>query len=263
MRRIAFAIAALTAAITPAAAQQADTPPVFQFEGLEPSDYPLGTRQYLVYVQRDGAAPQMTMLWERTMRVTEIDGVPMIETLQSWHGEQDVLDREVYSLNRLEDFSPVYHRSERGDGVIEAFRFEDGQVIGDDSVEGNAKVDFRAEMSAATLNWELDLETFSLLPLEAGVTVWLDFHHPGADAPPQPYRHDVIGEETLTGPMGEPIDTWMLEIDHGPSQAVFWVSKETGQVIKSKDSFSAGARYKVLLATVSQAPSHALDPNTE
>ncbi|NVJ69874.1 MAG: hypothetical protein HWE08_05940 [Alphaproteobacteria bacterium] len=221
----------------------------FEFSGLTASDYQTGTSQYLVYMRDTSSGKIMQMeLWNRTTKLIEQEGETLVEITQDWH-VADGSGREIRSLNRVEDFSPVAQTAtHQPDGTVTAFTFDGAMAKGDKSVEGNSAADFEIAMEQETLNWELDIETFALLPLEANKTFKLNFYHPGSKTPPTVYNYTVAGEETLTDMSGNALPCWLLEINYGgQGGATFWLRKDTGEMLRMEETYGKIKRYKVRL----------------
>lgn len=230
----------------------------FVFSGLKASDIEEGTRQYLVYmVEKETGDKKWLSLWERTTRLIEHDGETVIETSQLWSSDDNRFQRKLYSLNRLDNFAPIFHwvKSSKEDAPS-AYKFAQDKVFGDPDVANNKQAGFEMAKQAETMNWELDIETLALLPLGEGKSFYINFYHPGANLPPQPYEYKVVGSETLHDLTGHDIPTWMLQFEFGDgsgrtSHTVFWLEKSTGQLVKMAEEFGGFTRYKVRLGVVS------------
>ncbi len=135
---------------------------------------------------------------------------------------------------------------------VEAFDFYPDKIVGSDTVTNNTKKGFSLKLGKPTLNWELDIETFGLLPLANNKTFAINFYHPGSkSAEPAAYQYKVIGEETLKGIDGSTIPCWKIKIDYSrfapDSWAVFYIGKKSKEMVKMEEQFGAGVRYKVKL----------------
>ncbi len=246
---LALLMTAIMAGIIPAHGQN-PTLEAFQFSGLTAEDFSPGTRQYLVYrVNTNNGKAEDLSLWNRTTKVTEKDGEQFVEITQNWRSLDENRIRKLRSVNRLADFSPISHHVEDGaDGVVSAYTFNSNSIEGDPDVAPNSRVGFSMASLPQTLNWELDMETFPMLPMEIGKSFNLHFYHPGSRQEPQLYTYTVTAEETLHDQLGRPIETWVLHIRYGDQgTGDFWVSKHTGGVIKTEEKFGNFVRYKVLL----------------
>lgn len=256
MKKILFFLAVLFGFTNLAHAQEMQT---YKLHDLTEKDYNIGKRQYLVYMNGEGEnALKWTSLWTRTTKIVERDSEKLVEITQNWQAEDPLFQRELHSLNRLNNFAPISHRTDIGkDNVISAFKFSDTMITGDASVENNSKIDFSMPSQPETLNWELDIETLALVPWERGKTFYLNFYQPGSKTSPQAYAYSVIGDETLWDVFGRGFDCWMVKIDYdkenqNTSFATFWLEKETGQLIKMEETYGKTKRIKVLIGMNTQ-----------
>jgi hypothetical protein len=209
-----------------------------------------GLHQYLVYfdvAKKD--AFKMPSLWNRQVNFIDYKGEPAIEIIQNWYGGDTTNNRYVYSVARRKTFEPIYHYTKMKE--VEAFDFNKRNVMGSDTIANNSKKGFEIALSTPTLNWELDLEIFSTLPFKkAGQTFVINFYHPGGRTAPMYYSYKVVGSEKLKAIDNSNIECWQLKIDYTPTDwAIFWISKNSKEVIKMKEHFRGNYRYKVKLAT--------------
>jgi hypothetical protein len=211
-----------------------------------------GLHQYLVYFERPKQKKIMTpMLWSRQVNFKQFQGTPAIEVVQNWYAGDTLLNRYIYSINHRDNFSSLYHYA-KGSRGIEAFDFEQNRILGSDTVTNNTKKDFDVKSLTSTLNWELDMEIFSMLPYkQVGQTFVINFYHPGGKTEPAYYQYKVIGSEAIQGTNTKAAtDCWQLKISYSEtSWAIFWVSKKSKEVLKMQEYFGGGYRYKVKLAT--------------
>jgi hypothetical protein len=210
-----------------------------------------GVHQYLVYY---GNAKKKKLagssIWNRKVDFKQWNGEEVIEIEQQWYGSDTTFNRYVYSISRKKDFSPIYHTTKSKNGV-EAFNFSGRQVVGSDSVENNLKKDLKVDTDPSMLNWELDLEVFSTLPFKKeGQRFIINFYHPGGRTNPAYYEYAVVGSEKIKLADDKETDCWKLKIDYTPSSsAIFWVGKKSREVLKMRETFGAGYRYKVKFST--------------
>jgi len=100
----------------------------------------------------------------------------------------------------------------------------------------------------ANLNWNLDIETFEMLPLAAGKSFLINFYDAGLD-PPQYVRYTVTGSEKLALGAAE-VDCWVLATEgKDPRGAAYtetyWISKKDHEFLKEVDRFNGTIRYKI------------------
>lgn len=202
------------------------------------------TAQYLVFFQNKKKPKQAgTYIWSRQVRVKN----NTIEVEQKWYSSDSAGYRYVYSLVDRKTFLPIYHKTIMQRSGTEAFDFGDQKIEGSDSVTNNAKATFELT-TAKPLNWELDMETFSLLDLKPGKRYAINFYHPGGRTGPAFYEYKVTSDEKVRTYEDKVIDCWKLRIDYNEkSYAIFYISKKSKEVIKMEEDFGAGVRYKVKL----------------
>lgn len=210
-----------------------------------------GIRQYLVYFQSP-KSPKMLRysLWLRNTQVILRDGQKVFATTQHWLGSDTTSYRTVYSINKMNDFAPVYH-SETVNGKNKAFNWSGSKITGADSVAANTQKTFALDFTAPCFNWNLDIETFEMLPLASGKTFAINFYDAGFGKPDF-IIYKVTGSEVLGTLDGQKVDCWMLvnESDNGGRHATqtFWISKKNHEFLKEEDSFAGSYRYKVKLS---------------
>lgn len=229
----------------------AQTDTLYSMDAARIRNYlPEGTYQYLVFYQNN-KKPKMAgaYLWSRAVKFKKLNNREVIEIEQKWYSTDSANYRYVYSLVDRQTFLPIHHRTWMQRMGTEAYDFYADKIVGSDTVKNNSKAGFVvANLPHTTLNWELDLETFPLLPLKANRTFAINFYHPGGRTEPKLYEYKVIGDTVLPGPEGSSIVCWKLKIEYGAgSSAVFYISKKKHQVLKMEEVYGQVVRYKVLL----------------
>jgi hypothetical protein len=202
------------------------------------------TAQYLVFFQNKKKPKQAGVyIWSRQLRFKK----NAIEVEQKWYSSDSTGYRYVYSLVDRKTFLPIYHKTIMQRSGTEAFDFGDLKIEGSDSVANNTKSTFELA-TTKPLNWELDMETFSLLDLKPGKRFAINFYHPGGRTEPKFYEYKVTGDEKVGTYEDKGIDCWKLRIDYNEkAYAIFYISKKSREVIKMEEDFGAGVRYKVKL----------------
>ncbi len=222
----------------------------FRFDSLSTDDIDTSKREYLVFT-KNTQTNQVTelSLWTRQSRIVEKMGLKYVETTQTWRSNDPKMQRELSSLNRLASFAPVSHTRVQGsERKVEAFVFTDEQITGNTDVSDNTQKDFAMPANAATYNWELDIETFALLPLAMGKSFAINFYHPGSKNPPKNYLYTVVGEDVLSNISGDDIPCWQLKIEYqSGTYAIFWLRKSDGQMLKMQSEWEDHIRTKVRL----------------
>jgi hypothetical protein len=215
------------------------------------SNLKAGLHQYLVYFETPAKKRiGNSSIWNRQVNFKSINGRDVIEIEQFWYMTDTLSNRYVYSISDKKTFAPMFHKTKGRTGV-EAFDFGQQKVSGTDSVENNSKNDLDVPLTVTPLNWELDMEIFSTLPIKKeGQRFIINFYHPGGRSNPKYYEYAIIGSEKLLVVNDSSIDCWKMKINYSPNDwAIFWISKKSKEVLKMQEQFRGGFRYKVKFLT--------------
>jgi len=209
-----------------------------------------GLRQYLVYSQDGDDKVELGLsLWLRDIRIGQRNGERVITIAQHWYGTDSMAYRLCYSVNKAEDFSPVYH-TETVKGKKRAFDWTASKVTGSDTVKNNIKGGFNLELKEPNLNWNLDIETFEMLPLGEGKIFSINFYDAGLD-PPKYTVYKVTGSEVLKLCGGRATDCWKLvtegDVKGNHWSETYWISKKDHEFLKEEDVYKHTRRYKIKL----------------
>jgi hypothetical protein len=207
-----------------------------------------GLKQYLVYYQNPSNDKALKFwFWVRDSKKELINGVPIFSMTQHWYGSDSSNYRSAYSINRLSDFAPLYH-SEEIRGKTSAFIWSDKGIIGDPKVLDNEKKDFKLDFQTPNFNWNLDIETFEMLPLAAGKRFAINFYDAGKGMPKY-VLYRVSGHEVISTLDGNRVDCWILinENTSSPQKSTqrFWISKKGHELLKEEDEQNGTFRYKI------------------
>jgi hypothetical protein len=207
-----------------------------------------GLKQYLVYFQNPKKSRTLNFsFWMRDIKLGDRNGEKVFTTTQHWYGNDTNSYRSVYSINRANDFSPIYH-SETIGTKTKAYNWSADKIVGADSVAQNLHKDFSLDFKTPNFNWNLDIETFEMLPLAAGKTFAISFYDAGS-IPPAYVNYKVTGSEVVTTLNNEKIDCWKLftEGDYGGRHytETYWISKKEHEFLKEEDSLPGMYRYKI------------------
>lgn len=210
-----------------------------------------GHRQYLVYFQNPKDNRRLRFsLWLRDIEVEKRDKENYFAITQHWFSTDSASYRSVYSLNRMIDFAPIFH-SETIGKKTKAYNWGQDKITGADTIAGNLQKGFKLDFTQPNFNWNLDIETFEMLPLAAGKTFAINFYDAGIDAP-QYVIYKVTGSEEITTMQGIKADCWILhnESDYKGTHftETYWISKSDHEFLKEEDSFNGGYRYKVKMS---------------
>ena len=206
--------------------------------------------QYLVYFQDPEKKTSLRFsLWLRDIRLQERNGEKVFIITQHWYGSDTAGRgyRSIYSINKAADFAPIYH-AEAINNNTKAYNWGPDKITGADSVAQNQQRGFSLDFKLPNFNWNLDIETFEMLPLAEGKTFVINFYDAGLD-PPAYVNYKVTGSETIATLNNEKVDCWKL-FTEGDYQGkhyseTYWISKKDREFLKEEDSYPGGFRYKI------------------
>jgi hypothetical protein len=207
----------------------------------------MGTKRDAVYNSLDGEVKGMALKTRTTEKVI-IDGKEYISITHSWVSPNTQWKGNFKYLCETETMRPVQHIRTTETAGVEAFRFIDSKIIGLDTATSNTQKDFELTLKEPTYNWEVDLETYSLLPMKKGYHAVMNFYHPGGNTPPEFYHLKVTGSEKLKLPNGKTIDCWVIFTDYGGTQPTrFWYTKKGQNFVKMEGQYNRMTIRKVRL----------------
>jgi hypothetical protein len=197
----------------------------------------IGTTRDIIYMELDGAVRSVSLKTKTTERV-KVNGIDYLAFTHQWATGNPETSGDFYYLCEPETLKPIQHiRNTKRNGK-EAFSFQGMKIVGLDSAKDNAKKDFKIELTEPTFNWEIDLETYSLLPMKDGYEAVMNFYHPGGSAP-NFYNLKIIGSEKLVLPNGTEMDCWILFTDYGGTQPTrFWYTKVNQNFVKMEGEYN-------------------------
>lgn len=226
-----------------------------------------GTHRYLVYFKMgNNATRTQTQFWTRTIKRTEYNGVPVIEINQEWE-DKDSIIHTVKSISDAKSMQPLYHKtwwkvqrsrtSATKTVSVTTIDFSTKTVEHNGKLLSNADTSkqvkaiwegYKSSVDKYYLNWHLDLETFPVLPYKKGVTFVVPFYDPGTASGFQKVAYTVTGSAELTGYDDQKIDCWIMVHESKGNKEVFWISKQTKEVLKLEQQINGTMyRYKIKL----------------
>lgn len=201
-------------------------------------DLELGIQKDVMYTMVNGRVNSLSIKTRETKMVS-INGKNYLSiTHDSQTGKPD-FDGWFEYICEPETLKPVQHirRSKRAGN--EAFSFSGMLISGLDSVVDNQQKDFELKLNEPTYNWEIDIETYSLLPMTEGYHAVMNFYHPGGNASPNYYHLKVIGSEEIVLPDKRKIDCWIVFSDYSGVQPTrFWYSKKGQNFVKMEGKYN-------------------------
>ena len=212
-----------------------------------------GIKQYLVLSQLPSSPKTLKFwYWIREVRKENYNGADVFTIKQHWYGSDSSSYREIYSVSLAKNFTPLYH-SETIKGIKKAYNWSETAITGADSVAANAAAGFNLKFKDPNFNWNLDIETFEMLPFASGKQFAISFYYAGL-GPPKYVLYKVIGSESLATIGAEKVDCWKLfyETDRNGSHytETFWIAKEGHEFLKEEDTFPGGYRYKIKISVI-------------
>ncbi|WP_121812548.1 DUF3108 domain-containing protein [Mucilaginibacter kameinonensis] len=207
-----------------------------------------GLRQYLVYFQNTKDSHSLKFwLWLRDINFETRNGEKVLTVTQHWYGNDSSSYRSVYSINKVADFAPLYH-SETIGKKTKAFNWAPDKITSVDTVANNEAKNFKLDFTFPNLNWNLDIETFEMLPLAEGKNFAIPFYEARIPAPLY-VLYKVTGSEVISTLDGNKVDCWKLynESDYNGRHftETYWISKKNHEFLKEEDAFGGGYRYKI------------------
>ncbi len=204
---------------------------------------------YLVYFT-DSALNRKTTgdIWERNTRFTSLNNQQVVEFTWNWYKNDSLMANIVNYCDRA-TLAPVYHKAVYKKRGTYAYDYQKDFMVPTDSVADNAaQKRGKIALTIPVINWELDLETYPLLPIKkVGQQFDIAFFDPNEKAPSY-HRYEVIGKEELQLNNDTKVKCWLLKIDYGKeSNAIFWLTEKSREVIKMKEYFRGNYRFKVKL----------------
>ena len=202
------------------------------------SQLELGTKTDLITSEINGRVLSLVRK-SRTAKMVQVDGKEYLFIEHVWKGADEQWNGQFQYLCEPGTLKPVQHIRFTQRNGKEAYAFTRQKISGLDSAVDNSASDFELLLESPTYNWEIDLETYSLLPMRLNYTAVMNFYHPGGTTPPAYYELKIIGEEPLTLPDGRQLDCWILFTDYGGKQpSRFWYTKTGQNFVKMEGKYN-------------------------
>lgn len=210
-----------------------------------------GNARYLVY-SADSITGIITSsdIWERSISFGVLPTNKQPITLLEWKWfRNESLYRHVKAIADRKTLAPISEITLFRGFAFAGYRFDNGFLTPDTTLKGN-RIDknMKVPLNPAIFNWELDMETFSTLPINnVGQKFAIAFMDPNSPTPNY-YLYEVAAVENLALNKEVTIKCWLLRINYGKgAYAQFWISQQTHEVLKMREFFNGSYRYKVKL----------------
>ena len=205
---------------------------------------------YVVYFQDSLSGLKYNIsIWDRKLSPITINGQERYQLNWRRHNSDTAWVANYKIVVDSETFTPISEKivvdinkpSKRQ--LRRYFIFENNKMItSSDTVLHNDK-EVKIENLNYAFNWELDMETFSILPLAKDKRFAINFYHPGG-MPPAYYLYVVTSIETIIYNNKE-MDCWILKkSDENGDYSKFWIAKDSHQVLKLEEKFGDQYRFK-------------------
>ena len=206
-----------------------------------------GKSTYLVYFT-DTLDKKRTVgdLWERSTKFTKVNGADVVAFDWKWIHADTVL-ANILNICDHKTLAPIYHKADYKKRGIFAYDYRDGFMVPSDTINNNEAVKKgKVKLDIPIISWELDLETYPLLPIKKiGQKFDVSFFDPNEKVATY-HRYEVIGKEDLVLNSDTKVKCWLLKIDYNKeSYATFWLTEKSKEVIKMKEYFKGNYRIKV------------------
>ncbi|PSL45667.1 hypothetical protein CLV51_104374 [Chitinophaga niastensis] len=248
-KRIILAVAIIAILAAQSAIAQTDT--------IDPQHHKLntkllnpGVRQYIVYFVRPGFEKMLWLnLWIRQIEKATQNKEDVFKISQYWYSEDSTRYHHITSINSAADFSPIYHAAYVGSD-LKAYNWSATGIKGT-AIADNKAADYKLDFASPNYNWNLDIETFEMLPLAEGKSFVIQFYDAGLE-PPAYVTYKVTGAESISTLDNKKVDCWKLFTEGnspkgGHYTQIFWISKTGHELLKEEDHFGGMLRYKVKL----------------
>ncbi|GAB5410393.1 MAG: hypothetical protein BalsKO_27580 [Balneolaceae bacterium] len=206
------------------------------------------TIDYLVHSEFKGFV-RLGVLIRSSVKKIEHQGEDYISVEHDYYGPDKKTSGDFYSIVEPETFKPIIHIRNIGERGKEAYRFTEKALVALDTVKDNSEKGYNLDLEKPIFNFELDLTTFSMLPMREGYRAVLRFHHPGSKTTkPDWYEIKVEGSEKIEIPGEKEVDTWILFMDYNGTQPTrFWYTKEGQEFVKMEGNYNGVKIYKTRL----------------
>ncbi len=205
-----------------------------------------GTSNYLVYFADSLGNRTIGDLWKRTTTFKTFKNQPAVEFKWRWV-HSDTLYAGITNICDRKTLAPIYrYGNYKGKGIL-AYDFHDDFMAPSDTVQNNLALKRpKVAMTIPIISWELDLETYALLPIKkVGQKFDISFFDPNEKAPSY-HRYEVIGKEDLQLNQDTKASCWLLKANYSATNyALFWLTEKSKEVIKMKEYFDGRYRFKV------------------
>ncbi|MBN8642923.1 MAG: hypothetical protein J0L86_14010 [Flavobacteriales bacterium] len=204
---------------------------------------------YLVYFTDSTKTKKMGAdnIWERSIKKEKYQNNDSFKFDWKWISNDEIIKQ---TSNRCDGktLAPISHFSINktpNNSEIKAYKFENGFMIKDkNEINNSVSDDFKLKMNIPVLNWELDIETYSLLPIKKVGQIFEISFFDVNQSQPKYQRYEVIGEDSLEISGSKKLACWLLKINYDEkNSAIYWLTKEKNEMMKCEEKVAMKKGY--------------------
>ncbi|MBO3699577.1 hypothetical protein [Roseivirga sp. E12] len=200
-------------------------------------DLEMGVTKDIIYTKAMGKIMSVTINIKETKTI-EVDGQKLLYFSHNIQGPKPDFNGSFEYICEYETLKPIQLISDSPRAGKEGFKFSESLITSLDTVTDNNRKDFALVLDQPTFNWQIDLETYSLLPMEEGYHAVMNFYHPGSQTEPKFYHLKVIGSDMVLLPDSRSMDCWIVYTDYGGTQPTrFWYTKKGQNFVKMEGKY--------------------------
>jgi len=208
-----------------------------------------GKNTYLVYTENSlHEKTSSGDIWERETKFEKLQNKDVVKFTWKWYNNDSLLSITSNICDK-QTLKPLYHKLIYKDTLIVAYNFKNDYLIPTDSIDNNYIKGYpKRALTIPVINWEQDLETLPLLPINnVGQKFCISFFDVNEKEPTY-HTYEVIGADPLNLTRDIGVECWLLKIHYSETNySLFWLSKTSLEVLKMEEHFDGNYRYKVKL----------------
>jgi len=211
-----------------------------------------GTHTYVVYLQDsiDGVKYNFE-IWDRKLTQNKENNTYKLNWVRHKNSKNESYAYEIIFDDTFKTLTEkVIHKKKVGDTIQNKHKFfiyDNNTMFSSENSSQHNTSPVKIDDLKHSINWELDIETLSGLPMSDDRKFAICFYHPGSKTPPKYYNYNVERTEILAL-NGTEYDCWVLKVVYAKNQSCeFWIDKKTNNVMLSKDTIYGRFRFKRLV----------------
>jgi hypothetical protein len=187
-------------------------------------------------------------IWDREVSIIKENGASIYNFTWKWYSKDSLVLKADgrCKFPSLEPQEYIFSNKKKQKRIV---RYEENVAM----IEGKSRKTQRDTIYKVSVNlpafaFPMDMEILPMLPFKkVGQKFAIPFYEPGAPSSAY-YLCEVTGKEELKLTEEAKVKCWLLKLVYSKNAyAVFWISESSREVIKMKNPFKGGYRYKVKL----------------